>query len=240
MIKHTTFVRFDPGPGSDEASARWREELGPLLLEIPDVVRCVQNRVVLTTTNDGVVEDAAGFHGFMSLWWQDEADFETALGSPEWAKAEEYGRQIFDDEWAERGMSAQIEERVKRVGLGAEDDGVSTPPGDPIKLIGFLQYRDDMDRDEANRYWTTHHGQLALRIAEMGHYVQNHVIRAVGGAASGARGFDGYSEAWFADLATYERAMASEPWQTLVDDGPELFDMDVFLGGIVREEVLRG
>ena len=33
--------------------------------------------------------------------------------------------------------------------------------------------------------------------------------------------------------------MASTPWRNLTSDGPELFDMSVFLSGIVRERVLK-
>ena len=61
------------------------------------------------------------------------------------------GREIFDTEWTLDGRGAEIEERVVREGLGAKGDGVSTPPNGPIKLIGFLQYRKDMARDDATR-----------------------------------------------------------------------------------------
>ena len=44
---------------------------------------------------------------------------------------------------------------------------------------------------------------------------------------------------WFTDFAAYEQAMASPEWKALVADGPELFDMSVFLSGIVRERVLK-
>jgi uncharacterized protein (TIGR02118 family) len=121
--------------------------------------------------------------------------------------------------------------------MGATADGVSSPPGDPIKLVGLLMYRPDMSREDANNYWRTVHGRIALKIVELGHYVQNHAIRGTGGR--GAPGFDGFSEAWFADFASYERAMASPEWNDLVDDGPELFDMSVFLSGIVKERVLK-
>jgi hypothetical protein len=76
-----------------------------------------------------------------------------------------------------------------------------------------------------------------LTIEAMGHYTQNHAIRGTGGRHT--PGYDGYSEAWFADFATYERAMASTPWRNLTADGPELFDMSVFLSGIVSERVLK-
>ena len=45
--------------------------------------------------------------------------------------------------------------------------------GTPIKLVGLLRYRPDMTREEANNYWRTTHGRIALTIEEMGHYVQN-------------------------------------------------------------------
>jgi uncharacterized protein (TIGR02118 family) len=114
---------------------------------------------------------------------------------------------------------------------------VSTPPGDPVKLVGFLTYRPDRERAVANDYWCTTHGRIALDVQQMGHYVQNHAIRGPGGIS--APGFDGYSEAWFEDMSAYERAMASPAWKALVDDGPELFDMTAFLSAIVREVVLK-
>ena len=240
MFKHTSFLRFATEIERAEGLRRWRDELGPLELEIPGVVRYVQNPVVVTTTNDGAVEGPPGFDGLTSMGWVDRATYDAAIASPEWAKAQEHAHQLVDPAWWERGMSAMIEERIKRVGMGAADDGMSTPPGSPIKLVGLLRYRDGMTRDEANHYWTTHHGDIALTIREMGHYVQNHAIAPTSGSESDPLGFDGYSEAWFDDIDTYERAMASEPWHDLVDDGPALFDMSVFLSGIVEEDVRRG
>jgi uncharacterized protein (TIGR02118 family) len=237
MIKHTTFLRFRPELDRAEADRRWIDELGPLELALPGLERYVQNTVTITTTNDGAVDGPPGFDGLTSMWFTDMAAFDAALASDEWSAARRCAAEIFDLEWRDGHASAEIEERVRRVGMGAVADGVSTPPGDPIKLIGLLRYRADMSREEANNYWRTTHGRIALTIAEMGHYTQNHAIRGTGG--SHAPGFDGFSEAWFADLDTYEQAMASAPWRSLVLDGPELFDMSVFLSGIVRERVLR-
>jgi hypothetical protein len=237
MIKHTTFVKFRPELERVEADGRWRGELGAIELSLPGLERYVQNTVVITTTNDGAVEGPPGFDGLSSMWFTDMAAFDAALSSPEWAAAQRCAGEIFDLEWRGGDASAEIEERVRRVGMGATADGISTPPGDPIKLVGLLRYRADMSREEANNYWRTTHGRIALTIEEMGHYTQNHAIRGTGGRA--AMGFDGYSEAWFADFETYERAMRSDPWSALVADGPELFDMSVFLSGIVRERVLK-
>ena len=237
MLKHTSFLKFRAELDRDDADRRWRDELGPLVLAVPGLERYVQNPVVITTTNDGAVEGPPGFDGLGSMWFTDMAAFDAALESPEWAAAGACAAQIFDTSWRNGEASAEIEERVRRVGMGAVADGVSTPPGDPIKLIGLLRYRADMSREDANNYWRTTHGRIALTIAEMGHYTQNHAIRGTAGRFVPA--FDGFSEAWFADFETYERAMASTPWQNLTADGPELFDMSVFLSGIVRERVLK-
>src|SRR5688572_15668486 len=237
MIKHTTFLRFRPELDREDADRRWRAELGPLALALPGLERYVQNPVVITTTNDGAVDGPPGFDGLTSMWFTDMAAFDAALESQEWAAAQRCAGEIFDLGWRGGEASAEIEERVRRVGMGAVADGVSTPPGDPIKLIGLLRYRPDLSREEANNYWRTTHGRVALTIEEMGHYTQNHAIRGTGGRHTPS--YDGYSEAWFADFATYERAMASMPWRNLTADGPELFDMSVFLSGIVRERVLK-
>lgn len=239
LIKHTSFIRFNPEIDAKDASRRWRTEIAPLVLEVPGILRYVQNQVVMTTTNDGPVSGPPGFDGFTSIWWSDRDAYEHAIASPQWKVADDRARAIVDSEWSARGMSAEIEARVKRVGIGAVDDGKSTPPGSPIKLIGFLRYRPDMTREQANSYWKTHHGDIALRISEMGHYIQNHAICGTGGSDPKYLGFDGYSEAWFTDFATYEHAMASRFWSELVNDGPELFDMTVFLSGIVEEHVLK-
>lgn len=237
MVKHTSFWKFRPELARDEVDRHWRDDLGPLELALPGLERYVQNPVVITTTNDGAVEGPPGFDGFTSMWFTDMAAFDAALASSEWAAAQRCAGELFDLGWREGEASAEIEERVRRVGMDAVADGVSTPPGDPIKLIGLLRYRPDRARDDANDYWRTTHGRIALTIEEMGHYTQNHAIRGTAGRHVAA--YDGYSEAWFADFAAYERAMASTPWRNLTADGPELFDMSVFLSGIVRERVLK-
>lgn len=239
MIKHTSFHQFRPEITSEIASKGWQDEIGPLVIDLPGVVRCVQNQVVMTTTNDGPVDDPPGFDGFTSLWWEDRASYLSAIDSPQWKLMLARSDEFMNSSWNSKHMSAEIEARIKRVGMGAVDDGRSTPQGNPIKLIGLLKYRPDMTRDQANTYWKTHHGAIALCVSEMGHYVQNHAICGTGGFDPQNLGFDGYSEAWFSDFATYQRAMASKEWSELVADGPALFNMNAFLSGIVMERVLK-
>lgn len=237
MIKHTTFFKVRAGVDRGDAIRRWADEIGSLHLQLPGLARYVQNPVVVTTTNDGAVEGPPGFDGMASMWFLDMESFDAARRSAAWADAQRIAAEIFDAGWWGGGVDAEVEERIRRVGMGARRDGVSTPPGTPIKLVGFLRYRADLTRESANNYWRDTHGRIALEITEMQHYVQNHTIRSTDGRPRPA--FDGFSEAWFADFATYEQAMASPQWHALVADGPELFDMSVFLSGIVEERVLK-
>ena len=237
MIKYTRFMRYRADLDRTEAERRWREELAPIQLRLQGIERCVLNVVESAATNEGANDGPPGFDGMTSLWFTDMGVFDAALASQAWSAAEACGHDIFDTTWRGGDVSAEIEERVRRVGMGAVADGVSTPPADSVKLVGFLTYRSDLARADANDYWRTTHGRIALGVTEMGHYVQSHAIRGPGGAR--APGFDGYSEAWFASLDAYEHAMASDAWKALVADGPELFDMSVFLSAIVREHVIR-
>ena len=89
------------------------------------------------------------------------------------------------------------------------------------------------------------HGPIALRIPEIRYYVQNHATRALrldGSDRGEALVFDGFSEAWFTDRPTFERAHASDAWLALRDDAPNLFDMEALDSGVnmvVDERVIK-
>jgi hypothetical protein len=59
----------------------------------------------------------------------------------------------------------------------------------------------------------------------------------------GVFAFDGFSEAWFTDRPTFERAHASPAWLALRDDAPNVFDMQALDSGVnmvVDESVIKG
>lgn len=236
MHKVVWFVKFRSDP--EVVDRRWATTHGSLCLAVPGVMRYVQNSTVTAATLDGVSRDHPPFDGFSAMWWPDRESYLEATRSREWRALMEDARDLFDLGWTIDGMSAEIEERVIREGLGATGDGVSTPPPGAVKLIGLLKYRPDMNRDDANAYWADTHRSIAVTITEIGHYTQNHAMcPAVG---SDRLAFDGFSESWYADRATYERAMMSREWKALGADGPNLFDMSAFKSAIVEERVLRG
>jgi hypothetical protein len=90
------------------------------------------------------------------------------------------------------------------------------------------------------------HGPIALRIPEIRSYVQNHATRAPGLDGTdrdGVFAFDGFSEAWFTDRPTFERAHESPAWHALRDDAPNVFDMQALDSGVntvVDERVIKG
>ncbi len=239
MLKTVWFVRFRDGVDPAEGDRQWAEEHGPMILQIPGVVRYVQNQSVSAATLAGATPERPPFDGFAAVWWASRESYMNALRSPAWSAVAEDAGKIFDVDWT-RSMSAEIDERVMRVGLGAKADGVSTPPGKPIKLIGLLRYRPDMHHYDANEYWAGTHGDIALTISQIGHYTQNNAARPLRGNEGIELGFGGFSESWYENQAVYEEAMASREWKELGDDGPALFDMDAFKSAMVEERVLRG
>jgi len=236
MHKTAFFLRFRDDLDHAEADRHFATEHAALVLAVPGVVRYVQNPVVAAATLAGADAERPWVDAFSAIWFADRDAYLAALASPEWEAAGADAAEIFDAEWG-AGWAAEIEERVKRQGLGAPGDGVGTPPRGPIKLIGILRYLPGRDRDECNRYWATTHGDIALTISQIGHYTQNHAIRPIIGETLA---FDGFSESWYADDATYREAMASPEWSELGEDGHNLFDMGAFKSVIVEERVLRG
>jgi uncharacterized protein (TIGR02118 family) len=239
MLKTVWFVRFRDGVDPAEGDRFWAEEHGPMILELPGVIRYVQNTSVSAATLEGAIAERPAFDGFAAIWWASREQYYEAMRSPAWKAIEEDAARIFDIEWT-RSMCAEMEERVMRVGLGAKADGVSTPPGKPIKLIGLLVDRPGMHPFDVNEYWAGTHGDIALTIKQIGHYTQNHILRAIRGNEGTALGFGGFSESWYENEAVYEEAMDSKEWKELGDDGPNLFDMTVFKSAWVEERVLRG
>jgi uncharacterized protein (TIGR02118 family) len=191
------FVRFRQDRDRDEIDRRWANEHAALCLKVPGVQRYVQNPVVTTATLEGASDGPPPFDGFAAFWWADRDSYLAAVETPEWQAVLDDSRELFDVEWTLDGMGAEIEERVIREGLGAEGDGVGTPPRGPVKLIGLLQYRKDMSRDEANAYWAGTHTDIAVKIAQIGHYTQNHArsgrarapttLRSTGSPSRGTR-----------------------------------------------------
>ena len=97
------------------------------------------------------------------------------------------------------------------------------------KVAWIARYPSGMSRQAASDYWAGHHGPRMKKVSPLAGYVQSHVqgpLPAVSGVAEEETLFDGYSCAWWNDRADLQQAMTTPAWQRVVEDGPNVFDMD--------------
>src|ERR1700730_9443320 len=116
------------------------------------------------------------------------------------------------------------------------------PKSSMIKLVFTLHRREDMTREEFQRYWREQHAPLVQRHADalrIRRYVQVHardtdLDRALGDATPGARGtaprfYDGVAELWWDSLEELVTAFSSEAGQAagqeLLEDEQRFIDL---------------
>lgn len=106
------FMRFRDDVGREAALAHWRGPHAAIALELPGLVRYVQNAVAGSLGAGGTITDArAAFDGFAELWFEDEAAWLAAAGTE---AAERLYRDTFEfaDMESAASMSASVVERV--------------------------------------------------------------------------------------------------------------------------------
>jgi uncharacterized protein (TIGR02118 family) len=113
-----------------------------------------------------------------------------------------------------------------------------------IKVVWVARLRQDRPREEMRTYWTETHGrEIGCRIEPMRSYVQSHVVGAIGaqGESDAQVAFDGYSVHEYDDRAAFEAALASQAFADVVEDGPNVFEMDSMDGmsAVVEERIMR-
>jgi uncharacterized protein (TIGR02118 family) len=107
------------------------------------------------------------------------------------------------------------------------------------KVVWMLTFRPELDPEEVRAAWRTTHADIALRVPGIRRYVQNHWVQAATGSE---RVYDGSVDCWFDDEASFEAALQSPEWATLMEDDVTLFDRRdtvTLVGGAVDEYVMR-
>jgi hypothetical protein len=245
MLKVAWLVRLAQQGDHDDVLRRWNGEHAELVRSVPGLERYAHNQTLAIAEGPGAGTEAPMIDGIACAWWTDGAALVAGLASSEWRAVLEHGRTIFAPDWPQAYRAVAIEERVMRIGPGTPWSG-STVPADMCKHIGVLHFRPDLTRAEAQAWWTDRHGALALEIPEIRYYVQNHALRPVrldGAEADGQFPFDGFSESWFTDRATFEHAHESAAWLRLRADSPNVFDVEALESGVncvVAERVIKG
>ena len=112
------------------------------------------------------------------------------------------------------------------------------------KVVWFVRFRQDRDREEMDRRWAGEHAALCVAVPGVVRYVQNPVVTTatLEGAVDGPPPFDGFAAFWWKDRDAYLAALDTPEWQAVMDDGREIFDTEWTLdgrGAEIEERVVR-
>lgn len=203
-IKVFEFVKRAPGLSSDEFHRRYRDELAAEIAASPTARRHLRRyELNLRLAHDyrrdrHALEVAdAGFDGVDVRWFASEAD-----------------RAAFD---ADRSLAERLASHRARL---LDPHSLSVVTADPVaildkpgreaaqaKLLCILRRHPALEAAPFHAHWRDHHGGLFQRIPGLRDpilaYDQNH------GLATDAP-FDGVTEQWFADLATFAESLKDE------------------------------
>jgi uncharacterized protein (TIGR02118 family) len=243
----------------EEFHQYWQQRHGPLFARTPQLRRYVQHHTLPEAYGSSAPPNMDG----ASMFWFDDLDGLRMEPSPTLSEAitpadgelydwyvasRRYGapeamtlrdtvladdRQLFD-------RSAEWPLHQKRTSVAAREriivDGPTTPG--MIKVIWTFSRRPGLSIEEFQQHWHDVHGQqLGAKLPEMRRYVQNHAIPET--YRTRATTHDGFSEAWWDDLAALERSRQSPEWQVLSADGQRLFSYPMAVV-IAREVVIKG
>ncbi len=233
MIKVVAPANLHPGRRSlTEFQNYWAVSHGPLFSNTAHLRGYVQH---LTLPESYGGDPRPSFDG-VSMFWYDDADaLRTASSDP---KALALRKAVFEDDRQLFDRLPGWPLHLKRASVAAEEhiivDGPTTP--EMVKAIRICGKLPGLTYDEFFGHWLEVHGPLAAKSKEIRRYVQNHAVRDVPGLRPMTH--DGWSEAWFDDLDSLHRAVASPEWAALREDGRTLFAGNMGIG-IARERVQK-
>jgi len=102
-----------------------------------------------------------------------------------------------------------------------------------IKVIVLLPRRNDVNREEFQRYLREIHLPLVAKIPGMQRLAINWVFPDPSGPAPD---YDAVAEDWFDDAQAMEAAFASAEGKAVIDDAPNFLDMSRFRLMVTEEE----
>ena len=102
-----------------------------------------------------------------------------------------------------------------------------------IKVAAFFKRKAGSSVEEFQRYWRTHHGDIAKELPGLRRYVQCHTLPGVYKKREPV--YDGVAEIWFDDTDALRAAAASDVFKAVKADEPNFMDVSSY-GDIVAEE----
>jgi uncharacterized protein (TIGR02118 family) len=242
----------------EEFFGYWRQRHGPLFARTPLLRRYIQH----FSLPEAYATSQPPTHDGASMFWYDDLEALRGTESPKLAQAitpadgelyehyvgaRRYGdpatmtlqetvraddRQLFDRslEWPTNGRRATVVARERIV-----VDGPTAP--EMVKALYTASKKPGLSNEEFFQHWFEVHGQLGARVPGLRRYVQNHAIPEA--YPLRAMTHDGFSELWFDDLESLQRARASTEWAKLSEDGQTLFAYPMCVV-VAREGVIKG
>jgi uncharacterized protein (TIGR02118 family) len=102
-----------------------------------------------------------------------------------------------------------------------------------IKVVVLLSRREDMSREEFERYAREEHRPLVTKLPGLRRLVVSRVLPNPNGPPPA---FDAVAEDWFDDLAAMGAAFESPEGQAVIADAPNFLDMGRFQLLVVEEQ----
>ena len=102
-----------------------------------------------------------------------------------------------------------------------------------IKVAAFFKRKSGSSVEDFQRYWRTHHADLAKELPGLRRYVQCHTLPGVYKKREPA--YDGVAEIWFDSTDALRVAAKSDVFRAVKDDEPNFMDVGTY-GDVVTEE----
>ena len=91
-----------------------------------------------------------------------------------------------------------------------------------VKLVFMFHRRPGMELADFSRYWRDQHAPIGAALPGVRRYVQNHTGPTLDGSPPPC---DGFTELWFDDMASLQRALASPEAQAALTDSVNFLDV---------------
>ena len=202
MVKLIAFFKRKAGMSVEAFQQHWRSRHAELVVRQRGLRRYVQNHTLASAYRRG----EPTFDGVAEAWFDDTSTMRALASSKEYRAVRQDEANFIDAS----SMEAVITDEVVIV------DGLVSDAS--VKMIDFLNKRQDVTFEFFQRYWRETHGPIASQIPGHRRYVQCHVRPGIYRAGR-APAYDGIPISWFEDMdALRDSGPAPEYASTRADE----------------------
>jgi uncharacterized protein (TIGR02118 family) len=202
------------GRSRTQAQNYWAETHGKLVANNPSLQR-YHHYFSLPEAYDSTSTPKPTFIG-ISMFWR-EPPFAPFQPSPDgWSPVRPDDEHVFD-----RSRRWPIDDQHADI-LGEENiiiDGKKTP--EMVNAIFMVCRLPGLDHRDFFEHWSEVQVPLATKLPGLRRYIQNPAV--LDAFTRGGQTHDGWSEFWFDDFASFQKAVASPEWKAMEEDGKTLF-----------------